>query len=114
MKLPTNTIRFDISISQDTDVVEVDVHHNLSRTMDSSQRAFYTNVVNGLYSKLKTEIETFHNHGVLLAENMLLREIIDNELEEEGVMFEPDDELIEAIEEAKSEGKVLDFKKKLH
>ena len=55
--LPTNTIRLDIHIDQNTDVVDFRIAHNLSITMDETHSMFYLDMINGLTYKIKCEAE---------------------------------------------------------
>ncbi len=110
--LPTNTIRLDIQIDQNTDVVNLRIAHNLSITMEEVQSTFYLDMINGLSYKIKCEAEPLAFQGELLREIATLREIIDEDDLE--LSFEPDEELLEKVREKQEADNVLAFKKKLH
>ncbi len=116
-----NSIRVDIKINQDTDVVDLEVAHNLSNTMEEAQVMFYLDALNGLTYKIKCELENCAFQGALLREIATLRESLDElvgeeELDEDEIDFEPDQTLVDLIRERRSKSKsnVVDFKKKLH
>jgi len=114
MKLPKNAINISILVDQDTDSYDINVKHNLSVTMKEDQATYYLDVVNGILSKLKNEMQTFAYQGALLRELSILREFIEEEDDEDDICFEPDEELVEAMKK-KNSGKVIDFKKpKIH
>lgn len=114
-KIDANSIRLDIKIDQDTDIVDLEISHNLSATMEEAQVMFYLDTINGLTYKIKAEIETLAFQGALLREVATLRSIIDEDDEDE-ITFEPDEELLEIVREKRKDkdGNVVDFKKKLH
>jgi len=114
-KIDANSIRLDIKIDQDTDIVDLEISHNLSATMEEAQVMFYLDAINGLTYKIKAEIETLAFQGALLREVATLRSIIDEDDEDE-ITFEPDEELLEIVREKRKDkdGNVVDFKKKLH
>lgn len=113
-EIDVNTIRLDIKIDQDTDIVDLEVTHNLSSTMEEAQVMFYLDTINGLTYKIKCEVETLAFQGALLREIATLRDIIDGD--EDAIDFEPDEELVMKLKEKlqESKGNVIDFKKKLH
>ena len=116
MKIPHNTIQLTISIDQSTDVLDISAEHHLSVTMADNQQIFYKNILNGLMSKLNTELEAFAFQGSLLAEIAALRSVLDEEDDEEfGFGFEAAEELIDAVKKNKDE-KIVEFngKKKPH
>lgn len=125
-KLKPNTIAIELQIDQDNEVMDVEVEYNLSVTMSEDQKAFYVNVVNGLNSKLKSEIDTFAKEGFFIKEISQLRALADHMVEassyedeeddsEFTIDFEPDDELVEAVSEKKNGHKIIKFNgKKIH
>jgi hypothetical protein len=124
-KLKPNTISIELQIDQDNEVMDVEVEYNLSVTMSEDQKSFYVNVVNGLNSKLKSEIDTFAKEGFFIKEISQLRALADHMVSVEPyddeddseytIDFEPDDELVEAVSEKKNGHKIIKFNgKKVH
>ena len=125
-KLKPNTIVIELEIDQDNEVMDVEVEYNLSITMTEEQKTFYVNVVNGLNSKLKSEIDVFAKEGFFIKEISHLRAFADHVVEtnplkdeeddsEFTIDFEPDEELLEAISEKKNGSKIIKFNgKKIH
>jgi|TARA_R110001606_G_C15077024_1_gene616745 hypothetical protein len=119
-----NTIIIEIEIDQDNETLDFDVEHNLSVTMTEEQQAYYLNIVNGLNSKLRSEIDTFAKEGYFIREINSLRtiaeQLIEDDYEEEEpngftIEFEPDEELVDAVSEQKNGHKILKFNgKKIH
>jgi hypothetical protein len=111
MKLPENTIQITVTIDQEEDVMDVQLDENLSEYLSEEQEVFYLDVFNGLMGKLQTTTEEFRMFGALL------RKVSDLEYqlyeEEEGLSFEPDEALLEALRK-KEDTNIVNFKKKLH
>lgn len=104
--LKINSVRLDLIIEPDTDVVDIAVGHNLSEDLEEGQVAFYLDVLNGLVHGLKTNMEGTASVGLLLRQLAILSE----EDDEDIIDFEPDEELINKVKN----NKVIQFKKKLH
>tara|TARA_B100000780_G_C21090133_1_gene439325 strand:+ start:1083 stop:1439 length:357 start_codon:yes stop_codon:yes gene_type:complete len=116
-KLPTNTIRIDMTIDQDAQVIDVEMDCSFSSTMPVEMRVFYTDVMHGLMSKARTELDSFAKEGYYLREIGALRGILDGDDDEDDfeLGFEPDEELLDKITEKKNGSKVISFNnKKLH
>ena len=112
-KVKSNSIRLDINIDQNNDILEVVADYNLSETMSEDQQAYYLNVVNGIISKCKSEIDIFAKEGYFIRELNKLRnfadEVISNVDEDDdeafSIEFEPSEELLDAVSE-KQNGQV--------
>jgi len=104
--LKQNSIRLDIIIEPDTDIIDIAVGHNLTDDLEEGQVAFYLDVLNGLVHGLKNNMEGSASVGILLRQLAILTEEDDDDI----IDFEPDDQLIEAVKD----NKVIQFKKKLH
>ena len=121
-KIATNTVKFVLTIDQDTGGIDIEAECNLSSTMAEDQREYFENVLEGLISKLKTEPDSFAREGYFLSEIHALRTVIDDwegDWEDDGsgfsIEFEPDDDLVDKITEKKNGSKVVLFNgKKLH
>tara|TARA_R110002073_G_scaffold809_1_gene5839 strand:+ start:294 stop:650 length:357 start_codon:yes stop_codon:yes gene_type:complete len=116
-KLPANTIRIDLSIDQDAQVIDVEMDCRFSSTMPVDMQVFYTDVMHGLMSKARTELDSFAKEGYYLREIGELRSMIDED-DEDGdfdIGCGPDEELLDKITEKKNGSKVLSFNnKKIH
>ena len=121
-KIATNTVKFVLTIDQDTGGIDIEAECNLSSTMAKDQQEYFENVLEGLISKLKTEPDSFAREGYFLSEIHALRTVIDDwegDWEDDGsgfsIEFEPDDDLVDKITEKKNGSKVVPFNgKKLH
>jgi len=113
-KLPKNTIRIDMTIDQDAQVIDVEMDASFSSTMPDEMRGFYEDVMHGIMSKTRTELDSFAKEGYYLREIAELRGIIDGDDEDDDFEsgFEPDEELLAKITEKKNGSKVLNFNKK--
>jgi|TARA_R110000744_G_scaffold269901_2_gene383189 hypothetical protein len=110
MKLPENTIQITVSIDEDDDIMDVYLDENLSDDMSDEQATFYLDVFNGVMGKLQTTSEEFRTFGALLRKISYL----EHELyEEDGLVFEPDEALLEALN-LKEDTNIVSFKKKMH
>ena len=110
MKLPENTIQITVSIDEDDDIMDVYLDENLSDDMSDEQATFYLDVFNGVMGKLQTTSEEFRTFGALLRKISYL----EHELyEEDGLVFEPDEALLEALN-LKEDTNIVGFKKKMH
>ena len=110
MKLPENTIQITVSIDEDDDIMDVYLDENLSDDMSDEQATFYLHVFNGVMGKLQTTSEEFRTFGALLRKISYL----EHELyEEDGLVFEPDEALLEALN-LKEDTNIVSFKKKMH
>jgi|TARA_R110000851_G_scaffold173159_1_gene319480 hypothetical protein len=119
-KIPTNTVKFVLTIDQDSGGIDIEAECNFSATMAEDQREYFENVLEGLISKLKTEPDSFAREGYFLSEIHTLRSVIDDgdwEDDDSGfsIEFEPADDLLDKITEKKNGSKVVLFNgKKLH
>ena len=110
MKLPENTIQITVSIDEDDDIMDVYLDENLSDDMSDEQATFYLDVFNGVMGKLQITTEEFRTFGALLRKIAYL----EHELyEEDGLVFEPDEALLEALN-LKEDTNIVSFKKKMH
>lgn len=119
-KAKNNTILLEFKIDQDAGVLDVEVDFNFSKTMPEDQQNFYENVVNGIMSKSRTELDGFAKEGYYLREINELRSMLDAMEDDEddddfGISFEPAEELLETIAKKENGNKVINFKpKKVH
>ena len=120
-KAKNNSILLEFKIDQDAGVLDVAVDFNFSKTMPEDQQNFYENVVNGIMSKSRTELDGFAKEGYYLREINELRAMLDAMEEDDdddddfGIAFEPAEELLETIAKKENGNKVINFKpKKVH
>tara|TARA_B100000941_G_C28504456_1_gene556393 strand:+ start:2811 stop:3209 length:399 start_codon:yes stop_codon:yes gene_type:complete len=121
-----NSIRIDLIINPTTEAVDIEVEHNFGVEPDEDmegQITFYLDVINGLVHEIKTNMTGLASRGHLMKQasafssilnkmDLLgVQEAIDN-FEDTLVTFEPDQELLDAIEEASNEDNVIEFKPK--
>ena len=111
MEIPINHIRLDISIDQNNDLIQVKMDENLSPEMPEEQEIFFLDLCNGLMSKLQTEAEAISYHGWLIRQISMLEDELYEE--NEGLHFEPDEELIKSLKKRQKDN-ILNFKKKMH
>ena len=112
-KSSSNIINIQILIDQDTNTESFEVEGNFSVTMPPEQQLYYENVVNGLVTKLNTEIDSFAKEGYYVRTIEDLRNYIDDS--EYPIEFEPDDELLDKVSDTKNGTKILPFSnKKIH
>ena len=114
-----NTILLEFKIDQEEGVLDVEVDYNFSASMPEEQQDFYENVVNGIMSKSRTELDCFAKEGYYLREINELRDMLDAMAEDDdddfGIVFEPAEELLEKRAEKENGNKVINFKtKKVH
>lgn len=110
--LKNNTLTIHISIDPDAEMLDVQMEHNLSPRLPQDQADFYIDMLNGIGFKIDAEAEGLAFQGSLLRKLGELRALVD-ELDGEELAFEPDEELLEKIKEAKSDN-VISIKDKLH
>lgn len=110
--LKNNTLSITIEIDQDTDVLDIQLEHSLSDSLEDGQMAFYLDMLNGIGYKINAEAESMAFQGSLIRKLSELREEIE-ELTGDEILFEPDEELLEKLKEAKDDN-VISIKDKLH
>ena len=103
--LPENTMSLVMQIGDD-DKVKVILACNLSAEMDEDDANYYVNLIHGLQESLPLMSDHFAEVG---AKTRIIDALMGDD-EEEGIAFEPDPDLLEAI----AAKKVVNFKKKMH
>lgn len=103
--LPINTLSLVMQI-QDDDTVNVIAACNISELMGEDNAHYYVNLIHGLQECLPLMSDHFSEVG---AKTRIIDALMGDD-EEEGIAFEPDPDLLQAIENQK----IVSFKKKLH
>tara|TARA_R100000951_G_C2542022_1_gene149670 strand:+ start:159 stop:482 length:324 start_codon:yes stop_codon:yes gene_type:complete len=103
--LPLNTMSLVMHINDD-DTVQVVVACNISELMGEDNAHYYVNLIHGLQECLPLMSDHFAEVG---AKTRIIDALMGDD-EEEGIAFEPDPDLLQAIENQK----IVSFKKKLH
>jgi len=95
--LPDNTICFLISLTDDGEGIAVSSALDVDEGLDEEKSDFLVDLMNGMNMKLNLGAEELVMQGQLARH---LKELTDGSLEPE-IVFEPDEELLEALEERK-------------
>jgi len=103
--LPENTMSLVMQIGDD-DTVKVILACNLSAEMDEDDANYYVNLIHGIQESLPLMSDHFAEVG---AKTRIIDALMEAS-EGEGIVFEPADELVDAVHDTK----VVAFKKKLH
>jgi len=103
--LPLNTMSLVMHINDD-DTVQVVVACNISELMGEDNAHYYVNLIHGLQECLPLMSDHFAEVG---AKTRIIDALMGDD-EEEGIAFEPDPDLLQAIENQK----IVSFKKKMH
>ena len=103
--LPLNTMSLVMHINDD-DTVQVVVACNISELMGEDNAHYYVNLIHGLQECLPLMSDHFAEIGAKTRTIDALMEAS----EQEGIVFEPADELLDAVHDTK----VVAFNKKLH
>ena len=107
-----STMNIHISIDSDNDVIDIEMEHDIDDGMAEDKAEFFMDLLNGIGFKIDAEAESIAFQGALLRKVSELQELLE-EYEEGVVDFEPDDQLLDKIKEAKSNN-VVSLKSKLH
>ena len=95
-QIPLNTMLLQLTLRDDGDM-NVFMGHNLSEDIPDDEAQFYMDFFQGLNISLTTAIQQFAMIGYL---SRSVSELQD-ELDGEEIGFEPDEELLQAIADAK-------------
>lgn len=94
--VPLNTMILKLTLRDDGDM-NVFVGQNLSEELPEEEAQFYSDFLQGLNMSLTTALNQFAMIGYLARSNAELQD----ELEGGDIGFEPDEELLQAIADAK-------------
>lgn len=103
--VPINTMTLVLTYDEDSGEMNVKSEFNVSETMDSDDQQFLNDVFNGLYLGFEPMVQTYAYIGQITRMAMELDEELCNRDE---IIFEPDEELIQAI----ADNKIIHFDKK--
>jgi len=105
-KLPPNSMMLMLQIKDEGDL-SIACGHSLEEELGEESIQYLQDMLTGLFLSFDNLIDMFAAIGAMSRYTEELRD----ELESEGVSFEPDEELLQAIQDAK----VIPFnKKKMH
>ena len=102
INLPENSIHVMLTLDPDSGSMTLSSQGNIPETLDPEYVKAMTDISNGLCMILENGVEYLATTGSLLTQ-------LEEEMSEE-VVFEPDDELLDAV----SDAKIIDFSKKVH
>ena len=121
-ELVKNSLRLELFVNPHTDAVDIQVGHNLDLDNHEEALMFYLDALNGIVHDLKINMEGFAVTGNMLRQlSNISRAIMGEDIEdlaltanngELDIEFEPDQALMDAIEENKDKDKVIKFKPK--
>jgi len=98
--MPEDTLHLRLKVLGDGDL-EVFCGHNLSEDMPEAEALYYMDLLSGLHMTLSSAVDH------LIMQGQMLRTIQEQE-EEDELVFEPDEELLKSI----ADKKIIPFDKK--
>lgn len=100
-----NSLRLDIFINPVTEAVDLEVTHNIDLDENDGENIFYIDMLNGIVHDLKINMEGFAVTGGMLRQLSDISKALAGEDFGSDFVFEPDQSLMDAIEENKSKDK---------
>tara|TARA_B100000927_G_scaffold276419_1_gene257178 strand:- start:531 stop:899 length:369 start_codon:yes stop_codon:yes gene_type:complete len=100
-----NSLRLDIFINPVTEAVDLEVTHNIDLDENDGENIFYIDMLNGIVHDLKINMEGFAVTGGMLRQLSDISKALSGEDFGSDFVFEPDQALMDAIEENKSKDK---------
>lgn len=100
-----NSLRLDIFINPVTEAVDLEVTHNIDLDENDGENIFYIDMLNGIVHDLKINMEGFAVTGGMLRQLSDISKALAGEDFGSDFVFEPDQALMDAIEENKSKDK---------
>lgn len=108
-------------IDTENDVIDVEMEHDIDESMDEDKAEFFIDLLNGIGFKIDAETESISFQGALLRKIGELQDLLED-YEGEELGFEPDEQLLAKIKEAKADTatsisnckNVISIKSKLH
>ncbi len=112
-ELQKNSLRLELCINPNTEAVDIEVIHNLDLEENDGEMIFYLDMLNGIVHDIKINMESFAVTGGMLRQLSDLSAIVSGEdFGEDFIQFEPDQSLMDAIEENKTKNNVIKLKPK--
>jgi len=102
-----NSLRLELFINPVTEAVDIEVGHNLDLDINGGENIFYLDMLNGIVHDIKINMEGFAVTGNMLRQLSDISKAVSGEDfgEDFIVGFEPDQSLMDAIEENKTKDK---------
>lgn len=102
-----NSLRLELFINPVTEAVDIEVAHNLDLEVNEGENYYYLDMLNGIVHDIKINMEGFAVTGGMLRQLSDISKAIQGEDfgEDFIVGFEPDQSLMDAIEENKTKDK---------
>lgn len=102
-----NSLRLELFINPVTEAVDIEVGHNLDLDINGGENIFYLDMLNGIVHDIKINMEGFAVTGSMLRQLSDISKAVSGEDfgEDFIVGFEPDQSLMDAIEENKTKDK---------
>ena len=106
--LPVNTLSLVMQIQDagEDKKVNIILACNISEEMDDDVADYYVNMIHGM----QESVELMADHFAEVGAKTRIIEALMEDSDGSGIVFEPDDELLDAVQDTK----VVAFKKKLH
>ncbi len=116
-----STMNIHMIIDTENDVIDVEMEHDIDESMDEDKAEFFIDLLNGIGFKIDAETESISFQGALLRKIGELQDLLED-YEGEELGFEPDEQLLAKIKEAKADTatsisnckNVISIKSKLH
>lgn len=105
-QLPLNVMSLTFTYNEDDGDMGIHSAHNIDEKMDEESRQFLLDVFNGMYLSFESMIQQYALIGQITRYAAELEEELS--MQDEELTFEPDDEFLQAIADAK----VIPFDKK--
>lgn len=102
-----NSLRLELFINPVTEAVDIEVAHNLDLDVNEGENYYYLDMLNGIVHDLKINMEGFAVTGGMLRQlSDIAKAVRGEDFGEDFIVgFEPDQSLMDAIEENKTKDK---------
>tara|TARA_Y200000002_G_C22383213_1_gene538154 strand:+ start:38 stop:406 length:369 start_codon:yes stop_codon:yes gene_type:complete len=100
-----NSLRLEIFVNPITEAVDLEVTHNIDLDENDGENIFYIDMLNGIVHDIKINMEGFAVTGGMLRQLSDISKALSGEDFGDDFVFEPDQALMDAIEEKKNKDK---------
>ena len=108
--VPNNSIVFSVEILDDEEVC-ISTGHKFDEDMDEDSVHYWTSILLAIHHLFSFNPDFLSNQGDLLK---YLAALESDDEDEDEIVFEPAEELIEAIEDKKKNSKVVNIKSRMN